>query len=85
MASLQPRPPLSPLVDAAFTRSVASTAGTASGSTTGALRRAASKVSSGGGSATLVPLEESLPRLDPFSDWQITPDGKARGRGVEVE
>ncbi|KAI7838603.1 hypothetical protein COHA_007611 [Chlorella ohadii] len=77
MASLQPRPPLSPLVDAAFTRSVASTAGTggtASGSTTGALRRAASKVSSGGGSATLVPIEEGLPRLDPFSDWRITPD-----------
>ncbi|PRW39362.1 serine threonine- kinase [Chlorella sorokiniana] len=75
MASLQPRhPPLSPLIDAVFTRSAGSTAGTASGSTGGALRRLPSKTSSGGGSTTLVPIEESLPRLDPFSDWQITPE-----------
>lgn len=83
MASLAPPPPpLSPLVDSAVTRSAASTAGTggtASDGGGGGLRRAPSRISSAGGSATLVPIEESLPRLDPFSDWQITPEGEVKG------
>lgn len=79
MAALQPSPRPSPLTDASLSRSAGSTAGTASGSIGGALRRAPSKLSSAGGSATLVPIEESLPRLDPFSDWQIRPDGEQAG------
>lgn len=79
MAALQPSAPLSPVMDAALNRSAGSTAGTASGSIGGGLRRVPSKLSSAGGSATLVPIEESLPRLDPFSDWQIRPDGEHAG------
>lgn len=83
MAALHPTPstPASPLFGGGDSRSTVGTGSTASGSIASALRMAPSKASSSGSAQLGVAWEEGLPRLDPFSDWRITPEGEVQWAG----